>query len=119
MGPSTAAAELAHDAGYRALKFGDRDALPRLLDVPVSGHSESHSGLQVADWLASAPKLPMVSHRHAHELEEAPTCMCTMGVWRVDIGSGCTRCSGQCHRSLALLEAARALRSEDMGWTSC
>jgi len=52
-------------------KFGDRDALPRLLDVPVFGHSESHAGLQVADWLASALIFPMVSHRHAGELKQS------------------------------------------------
>lgn len=52
-------------------KFGDRDALPRLLDVPVFGHSESHAGLQVADWLASALIFPIVSHRHAGDLEQS------------------------------------------------
>lgn len=56
-----------------ASKFGEvRDALPRLLDVPLFGHSESHAGLQAVDWLVSALIFAAVSERHSSELPGHP-----------------------------------------------
>ncbi|MDM0108683.1 DUF3800 domain-containing protein [Variovorax sp. J22R24] len=56
----------------RDAKFGASDALPRLLDVPVFGHSQSHAGLQVADWMASSLIFAAASARHATQLRGHP-----------------------------------------------
>lgn len=56
----------------REAKFGASDTLPRLLDVPVFGHSQSHAGLQVADWMASSLIFAAVSARHATQLSGHP-----------------------------------------------
>lgn len=58
--------------GICQAKFNTRDELPRLLDAPVFGHSQSHAGLQAADWIASAPLFPCASSRHATELAGHP-----------------------------------------------
>jgi hypothetical protein len=53
-------------------KYRSVEKLPRLCGVPTFGHSENHAGLQAADLIASALLYPVVSQRHAAQLQGHP-----------------------------------------------
>lgn len=51
-------------------RFGKNPPHPRLVDMPVFGHSENHAGLQIADFLCSAVLAPVAAAVYAGGYEK-------------------------------------------------
>ncbi len=43
------------------------DEFPRILEMPVFGHSENHAGLQISDWVVSSLLFPIMSYVYCSE----------------------------------------------------
>jgi hypothetical protein len=69
-------ASVAHSVFTQKFKV-DGDRYPRILEMPVFGHSENHAGLQIADLLCSALLFPM-----------ATNCYCIGHVSNVHVDAG-------------------------------
>jgi hypothetical protein len=58
-------ASVAHSIFTQKFKVaGDR--YPRVLEMPVFGHSQNHAGIQLADLLCSALVFPLATRRYCH-----------------------------------------------------
>jgi hypothetical protein len=56
-------ASVAHSVFTQKFKV-DGDRYPRILEMPVFGHSQNHAGIQIADLLCSALLFPMATRRY-------------------------------------------------------
>jgi hypothetical protein len=56
-------ASVAHSIFTQKFKV-DGDRYPRVLEMPVFGHSQNHAGIQIADLLCSALLFPMATRRY-------------------------------------------------------